>query len=344
MRPAFLLAAIILPSSCERFVHPCENAILASVDRRAFLGAAVAAGAPVSAQSLPVPIIDTHIHLFDTTRAQGVPWPPKDNAILYRPALPARYRALTQPLGVTGAVEVECSPWLEDNQWVLDVAAKDTIVVGTVGHLEPGQPEFRRQVERFQANPLFRGLRYGNLWGRDLGAELPKPEFIAGLKLLAAAGLELDTANPTLRLLEDVVRLTDRVPELRVVVDHLPRLDPPRNPEGRAAYERLLRELAQRPQIFVKVSAVLRRAGGHTITDLAFYRPRLDELWETFGPGRLLYGSDWPNSDPVGAYSQVLGVVREYFSGKGREAEEKFFWKNSRTAYRWVKRDAGQPG
>ena len=33
---------------------------------------------------------------------------------------------------------MEASPWLEDNQWVLDVAAKDTIVVGTVGDLEPG--------------------------------------------------------------------------------------------------------------------------------------------------------------------------------------------------------------
>lgn len=315
----------------------------ARVQRRAFLGAALAAGARLSAHG-PVPIIDTHIHLFDPTRAQGVPWPPKDNATLYRPALPARYRALAGPLGVTGAIEVECSPWLEDNQWVLDVAAKDTIVVGTVGNLEPGRPEFRRQLERFQANPLFRGLRYGNLWGRDVGAELPKPEFIAGLKLLAAAGLELDTANPTLRLLEDLVRLTDRVPGLRVVVDHLPGLDPPRDPEGRAAYERVLRELAQRPQIFVKVSAVLRRDGGRAITDLAFYRPRLDELWETFGPDRLLYGSDWPNSDPAGAYWEVLGVVREYFTGKGREAAEKFFWKNSRRAYRWVKREAGQPG
>ncbi|MFB3828227.1 MAG: amidohydrolase [Bryobacteraceae bacterium] len=307
--------------------------------RRTFLGA-LAAGAGASAR---IPVIDTHIHLFDTTRPQGVPWPPKDNAILYRPALPARYRALAGPLGVRGAIEVECSPWVEDNQWVLDVAAGDTIIVGTVGNLEPGKPEFRRQLERFHANPLFRGLRYGNLWDRDLGAELAKPEFTAGLKLLAAAGLELDVANPTVRLLNDVARLTERVPGLRVVVDHLPRLDPPRDAEGRAAYERVLRELAGRPQVFVKVSAVLRKEAGRTITDAAFYRPRLDELWETFGADRLMYGSDWPNSDPVGTYPEVLGVVREYFTGKGREAAEKFFWRNSRRAYRWVKREAGQP-
>ncbi len=92
------------------------------------------------------------------------------------------------------------------------------------------------------------------------------------------------------------------------------------------------------------MSAVLRKEAGRTITDLEYYRLRLDELWQTFGAGRLLYGSDWPNSDPAGTYADVLGVVREYFAEKGREAEEKFFWENSRAAYRWVKRDASQPG
>src|SRR5215470_9018768 len=77
----------------------------------------------------PLRIIDTHIHLFDPTRPQGVPWPPKDNAVLYLKALPDRYRKIAVPLGITGAIEVECSPWLEDNQWVLDVAAKDKIVL-----------------------------------------------------------------------------------------------------------------------------------------------------------------------------------------------------------------------
>lgn len=296
-----------------------------------------------SAQSPSIPIIDTHIHLFDPTRPQGVPWPPKDT-VMYRPALPGRYRALTKALGVKGAIEVECSPWLEDNQWVLDVMAKDTIMVGTVGDLEPGKPDFRRQLERFHKNPLFLGIRYGYLWDRDLRAEMAKPEFIAGLKELAAAGLELDTANASLRLLVDVVRLTDQVPELRIVIDHLPSMDPPQEAAARAAYQDALRELRKRPQVYVKVSEVLRHSGGRVHYELSFYRSRLDEIWDVFGPDRLLYGSDWPNSDPLGTYRQVLNVVREYFTSKGREAAEKFFWKNSVAAYRWKKREPGQPG
>lgn len=315
-----------------------------SVNRRSFLGlAAGVACADAGTEVASIPIIDAHIHLFDPTRPQGVPWPNKNNAVLYQPALPARYRKIATPLGVTGAIEVECSPWLEDNQWVLDIAAKDTIIVGTVGNLEPGQPEFRKHLERFHRNPLFLGIRCGNLWGRNLGAELSKPEFISGLKALAEAGLELDTANPNPPLIADLLRLTDRVPNLRVVIDHLPQLQPPAEPAARSAYQANLLELAKRPQVYVKVSEVLRRVGGRVPDDPNFYRPRLDELWDLFGPDRLLYGSDWPNSDQWGPYPLVLSVVREYFTSKGPAVAEKFFWKNSVAAYRWVKRDPTQP-
>ena len=93
----------------------------------------------MGAQATSIPVIDTHIHLYDPGRPQGVPWPEKDDALLYRPTLPERYRKITKGLGIAGAIEVECSPWLEDNQWVLDVAAKDTLIVGMVGNVTPGK-------------------------------------------------------------------------------------------------------------------------------------------------------------------------------------------------------------
>ena len=291
-----------------------------------------------------MPIIDTHIHLFDPTRPQGVPWPEKNDTVLYKPALPDRYRKIAAPLGITGAIEIEASPWLEDNQWVLDIAARDPIVVGTVGDIEPGKSGFGRNLDRFHRNPLFRGIRYGNLWGRDLATELSKPDFVTDLKLLADAGLVLDTANQTPALIAAAVRVTDLVPKLRVVIDHLPQLDPPSEPKALRAYQADLRELGKRPQVYVKISQVLRRVDGRVPTDLNFYRSRLEHLSAIFGEDRLLYGSDWPNSDQWGTYSQVLSVVREYFMAKGKTAAEKYFWKNSAAAYRWVKRDPSQPG
>ena len=272
-----------------------------------------------------------------------MPWPPKENSRLYKPALPSRYRQLAVPLGIVGAIKVEASPWLEDNQWVLDVAEKDTIIVGVVGNIEPGTPDFRRNLERFGRNKLFRGIRYGSLWGRDFDAAVSRPGVIEDLKALAAAGMSMDTVASTPRLLANLLRLTDKVPELRFIIDHLPQLEPPKETDPLREYLTTLRELAKRPQVSVKASAVLRRVEGRVPTEPAFYKPRLDQIWEIFGEDRLMYGSDWPNSDNWGTYDQVFAIVREYFTAKGPVAAEKYFWRNSVRAYRWIHRDAAQP-
>jgi predicted TIM-barrel fold metal-dependent hydrolase len=176
-----------------------------------------------------------------------------------------------------------------------------------------------------------------------LGARLADAAFVDDLKTLAQADLELDTANPDTALIRDVVRLTDKVPELRVVIDHLPSLQPPGDAASRAKYEADLSELGKRPRVYAKISAVLRQTDGRVAHELASYRPTLDHLWEIFGEDRLIYGSDWPNSDPLGSYAQVLGIVQSYFYGKGHAAAEKYFWKNSVAAYRWKPRNSKQP-
>ena len=329
------------------------------ISRRRFLGTTVLGAAalpgalnrllaadanPASAPTVPaIPVIDTHIHLFDPFRPGGVPWPSAKNpahAVMYKTSLPARYRPIAEPLGIVGAIEVECSPLLEDNQWVLDVAEKDDIMVGTVGRLVPGTPEFRPGLERFHKNPLYRGIRYG--LGRNGGKEFDRPEFVADLKALADADLVLDTANPSVALLADVVRVSDRVPNLRVVIDHLPQMVPPADTAARASYDASMKAFRDRPQIYVKVSEVLRRVDDKIPTDLEFYRSRLDEILDVFGIDRVLYGSDWPNGDqwlpvPVG-----FKIVQEYFMGKGRAAAEKYFWRNSVKCYKWVRRTAAQ--
>lgn len=307
------------------------------MQRRTFLH--TGAVSALTAADAPLPIIDTHIHLFDPTRPEGVPWPPKDNKILYQPALPKRLREVIAGFNVVGAIEIEASPWLADNQWVLDVSAKDTIMVGFVGNLEPGKPEFAGQLEKLAKNALFRGIRYGYLWDRDLRAGLAKPEFMADLGRMAKAGLSLDTANQSIRLLEDTLRITDRHPSLRIIIDHLPNILV--KPAERPTYEKLLRELGTRKQVYVKLSAVLLR---QKQPDKPSTASLLDPLCATFGEDRVLYGSDWPNSDNSGTYTQGLLNLQAYFVAKSRAVQEKFFWRNSQAAYRWVKRAANQPG
>jgi predicted TIM-barrel fold metal-dependent hydrolase len=335
-----------------------ENVMNHEISRRRFLGTVALAGAALPgtlncalaadvaepAVTLPdfIPVIDTHIHLYDPFRPQGVPWPGKDNKVLYQTSLPARYRPIAEPLGIVGAIEVECSSWLEDNQWVLDVAAKEDIIVGTVGHLTPGTADFRANLDRFRKNPRFRGIRY---WlGNQGGKEFDRPEFVADLKALADADLVLDTANPSVSLLADVVRVSDCVPGLRVVIDHLPQMALPAEPAARASYDASMKAFRDRPQIYAKVSEVLRRLpDGSVPTELDFYRPRMEAILDVFGMDRVLYGSDWPNSDQWLPVPEGFKIVRDFFMAKGREAAEKYFWRNSIKCYKWIKRTASQP-
>ena len=314
------------------------------LSRRAFLGsaAAIGAGAAATAQAQPIPIIDCHIHLFDQTRPQGAPYAGGGRGST-EPALPSRYRGLATPLGIVGAIEVEASPWVEDNLWVLEVEEKDPIMVGTIGNLQPDKPEFKEYLDRYHKNKLFLGIRYGNLWGYNLPAQVSNPAFIEGLKLMQQADLAMDTANPRPDLLEAILKVTDKVPGLRIILDHLPAMFARLDPAGRATVEGTLRELAKRRQVYVKLSEVLRLVDWKASTDPALYKPTLDYLFEIFGENQVVFGSDWPNQFAADNLPAIVKIVQDYFSTKDRAAAEKYFWRNSVAAYKWVKRDRSQP-
>jgi L-fuconolactonase len=318
------------------------------MQRREFLksGAALA-GAWATGRvgdALPpaIPIIDTHIHLFDPGRPGGVPWPAKTDTALYKAALPERYQSVAGPFGVVGAIVIEASNLLSDNDWVLNVAANHPIIVGMIGDLIPGTPAYQKDLDRLHANPLFLGIRYGNLWDRDLAVDAKKPEFLPGLKMLAERGLVLDSANPDPSLIRAIAGVSDHLPELRIVIDHLPSARVPTEAAARDEYWSLLRHLAQNKNVFVKLSEVIaartEQSGGPT-----FAQETLSALWDVFGEDQVLYASDWPNSDHHATYTETIAVVRDFVKPKVRKAEEKFFWKNSVAAYHWRRRQSDQP-
>ena len=287
--------------------------------------------------------IDTHIHLFDTARAGGVPWPEKTDTEIYKPALPDRYEALTAGLGIVGAIAIEASPLPSDNQWLLNLVRNHPVIVGIVGNLVPSDDAFMDQLERLQGDPLFLGIRYGNLWKRDLDADLDSPGFVDGLKALAKAGLVLDTANPDAQLISAVVQVAERVPDLRIVIDHLPHAPIPTDADERDKYWANLKLLASSPRVFIKLSEIPVKANGKLVTDPQQYRASLDAIWDVFGEDRIMFGSDWPNSDHVASYAQTYSIVRGYMARKSPAAHEKFFWRNSLAAYRWKRRRENQP-
>ncbi len=280
-------------------------------------------------------IIDCHTHFYDPTREEGVPWPPK-NSSLYRTVLPKHLKKLKKFRPVTGTVIVEASQWVEDNAWLLQLAKDDPFIVGVVGNLTPGEPEFQQHLERFAANRLFRGIRINH----KLLQKLLAANRLADLKLLAKHDLALDVnGGPDAPAV--VAELAKRIPGLRIVQNHIGNVaitsaPPPRD------WQMAIEAAASHPNVYCKISALVegaaRGAKGDVPTDLDFYRPYIDVVWNAFGDNRVIYGSNWPVSERAASYEMLQRLVLKYASEKGDDAVRKFCSLNAKAAYQWVER------
>ena len=233
-----------------------------TISRRQFIGAAAMAGAALSGtmnalaaaqapdwdekngaappapdapQALPtaagaIPIIDSHIHLFDQTRPVFTGY---TGGLFYRalnkPSTPATYAALARPAGIVGAIVVEsAAQFIDDNLWYLEVSRDNPIMVGVSGNIDPGSNDFAKYLNHFHRDPLYRAIRSSRFYSADSGKVALNPAQVANLKLLAQADLALDTANPSMNLMQANVLLADAIPDLRIIMDHLPSFDPRR--------------------------------------------------------------------------------------------------------------------
>ena len=322
-------------SSAEHLRTPAMNrrqflafsaALLSRAETHSLCSAAEGAG--------PLDLIDCHTHFYDPTRREGVPWPGKGTS-LYRRVLPEDLRALPKFRPVTGTVIVEASPWLEDNQWLLELAREDPFVVGVVGSLQPGQPGFGVAAKRFAGAPLFRGIRISS---KLLGTLLETGE-LADLRLLAELDRALDV-NGGPEVLALAARVGALVPELRVVVNHIGNVEvsaaePPR------VWQEGVRLAAAQKNVFCKVSALVEgasRGGRKAPVDPGFYIPYIDVVWDAFGAERVIYGSNWPVCESAADYATVQRISLEHASSRGDTALRGFCSLNAKRAYKWVER------
>ena len=284
-------------------------------------------------------IIDTHQHFWDlgTGRAHA----------------PEDYKILATPEGVTGTVLR-----LAENEWALELAAEEPLIVGVCGAIKSG-PEFGAELEKLVSNPLFRGICYS---GKDI-EDVEKGSFLSDMENLAAKDLELDLLRVcpgffggpkamqvytgTSQSLAGLFKIAERVPELRIVVEHIGGMAIDGKPINKT-WKETFKKIAAHPNVYIKVSGLMERATTRPANEratelLSYYRPALDALWEIFGEDRLIYGSNWPVSVHAGDYiANGLRIVRPYFAEKGEEASAKYFWKNSKKVYKWVPRSPSQ--
>lgn len=293
----------------------------------------------LAADERPLPkvkhIIDTHIHLYDPNREDGIPWPPKDDKVLYKPHLPAEFHKVSKPAGTTGVIVVEASDRIEDNRWVLDLVKGDDFFVGLVGNVDPYSGDFQFAIRKFKKDPRFVGIRLRN--GQSKKAiDYADPKLIANLRKLTTLKLTVDILvnGGGVEAVKQVDQLARAVPNLNLVVDHVLGYDfdgKPAPDEWVTAVEKL----AENKNVWCKISGLYQRSIPQPAPHkLDHYRSVLDVLWKNLGPERLIFGSNWPCTKNSGDYTSFVKLVNEYFSAKGQEACERYFWKNAAEAYR----------
>ena len=233
-------------------------------------------------------MIDAHIHLWRYS-PQTHGWIDAHMQVLRRHFEPHDLAHVCAGAGVQGVVAVQAAQTLAENDYLLACAAQSTLIRGVVGWVDLRSPSVTQQLDELAQSPLVCGVRHivqdepdeGFLLGADFGR---------GIACLAKHQLVYDLLVYA-RQLPQALRFVDRFPNQVFVLDHLGK------PQLRTAdwepWKSLLRQLAQRPNVYAKLSGLVTED-----TLPAWSRERvaeaIDHALECFGPQRLMLGSDWP--------------------------------------------------
>lgn len=280
----------------------------------------------------PLPIIDTHQHLWDISR-QTLPWQPEGSP-LTRTYTSEDYAEAIAGLNVVKSIymEVDVVPEQQRDEadLVLEICAQGkTPMVAAVISGRPAEAGFREYITHYAHSPYVKGLRQvlhnaGNPTGYCL-----RPEFISGIQLLGELGLSFDMC-PRAAEIPDFARLADACPDTRFILDHCGNANV--QAEDRSQWERDLAEIATRPNVVCKVSGIVASAqpGAWTAADL---EPIVRHVLQEFGPDRVMFGGDWPVCTLGATYREWVEALRWIVKDDPTENQRKLFHDNAARFY-----------
>jgi predicted TIM-barrel fold metal-dependent hydrolase len=258
-------------------------------------------------------LVDAHHHLWDLT-ARPQDWLDDPAYVTIRRTFTVddlRTSATRAIAGrqLTTSVLVQCLTSVEETEELLALAALDPLVGAVVGWADLTDPAVGETVDRLRQGPggaRLRSLRH------IVQAEtdphwLQRPAVEHGLAALANRDLAYDVLIHAGQL-PQAVRLAERLPDLRLVLDHAAK--PPIAAGDLGGWRTDMTDLATHPQVCCKLSGLVTEAD-HTRWTTADIRPVWDLLLEEFGPRRLMFGSDWPVCVVAGGWDRWAETVDE---------------------------------
>jgi L-fuconolactonase len=270
-------------------------------------------------------VIDAHVH-FWRIGCNDCTWPPPELTAIHRDFLPEDWRREADAVGIDAAVAVQSQPSGRDTEWLLELARDDSRIAGVVGWVDLVAPDAADRVAALASHPKLRGLR-------PMLQDLPDDDWILQPALTPAieAMIARDLCFDALvfpRHLPHLLRFAERHPALRIVIDHAAK--PGIAQRTTEPWRAQVAALAGLPNVSCKLSGLVTEAGSTWKSgDL---RPYVEHLLATFGPRRLLWGSDWPVVNLAADYSRWLDVA-DTLTGLSGEDRAALFGGNTLRVY-----------
>jgi L-fuconolactonase len=237
-------------------------------------------------------VVDAHHHFWNPGRIPQR-WMTAEHAAIDRPFEPADLEPLLREGEIDRTVLVQGACEDRDTDYMFELIDGVDWVGAVVAWVDLA--DARTRLRELRSQPKLRGIRHLIHTEPDPHWIL-RPSVAPGLELLQAEGLLLELPAEFPHHLEDVPELARRYPGLTLVIDHLAK--PPLGSSGLARWREQLSAAAAHPNLRAKVS------GLDTRLDI---QPAVQAAVASFGPGRLVFGSDWPVSLLNGSYAEVTG-------------------------------------
>lgn len=272
--------------------------------------------------------IDAHHHFwrYDPVEYGWIDEPMK---AIRRDFLPGHLRAEMAAAGVDGVVSVQARQSLAETEWLLAFASQHDFIRGVVGWVELASPSVQGDLERFAATPGLKAVRHV-VQGEPDENFILRSDFNRGIGELRRFSLAYDILIYE-RHLPQTIAFVDRHPGQVFVLDHLAK--PRVKDEIFEPWNRNLRELAKRPNVYAKISGLVTEADFTRWTE-AQLRPYFDTALEAFGPRRLMFGSDWPVCLVACDYRRWHQLVSRWITKLSPDEQERVLGGTAVEAYR----------
>lgn len=272
-------------------------------------------------------IIDSHHHLWNY-KPEDYGWMDDSMQILKKDYLPQDLEPQLKRSEVRGTVVVQARQTLEETEWLLETAQENTFIQGVVGWLDLCSTELEEQLEKFAPQPKLVGLRHVIHDEPDDDFML-RPDFMRGIGLLKKYNLAYDLLLFP-KHLSRASELVKENPNQRFVLDHLAK--PPIKSGELQPWERDIKELAALPNVWCKLSGMVTEADPLSWKQEDFI-PYMAVVLESFGPDRVMLGSDWPVCTLGGAYQEVMEITLSYISSLSETEQKKIKYLNALDGY-----------